>query len=73
MPPKTPRLRDALAQSVRRERYERGWSQEELAIQAGTTQSYISQIESASRAVSIDIVDDIATAFGINPLMLLSL
>lgn len=69
---RTPKLRTTLAQCVRRERNERGWSQEQLAIQAGTTQSYISQIESASRAVSIDVVEDLARAFGINPLLLLA-
>lgn len=57
--------RQKLAVNVRKERSTRQWSQEELAAQAGISQTYTSQIESGQRAVSIDVLDELARAFGL--------
>jgi transcriptional regulator with XRE-family HTH domain len=64
-------LRQILASRVRSERLSREWSQEELAGQAGLSQVYISQLESAKRAVSIDCIEQLAGAFGIEAASLL--
>lgn len=58
-------LRATLAKNVRGMRTSRGWSQEELGHKSGISQTYISQLESARRAVSIDIVEAIAVGFDI--------
>jgi transcriptional regulator with XRE-family HTH domain len=65
-------LRQVLAAKVRSERQSRGWSQEELAGRAGLSQVYISNVESAKRAVSIDCVQQLADALGVAPASLLS-
>lgn len=65
------RLRNTLSSNVRRERLARAWTQESLAHKATLTQTYVSQIESAQRAVSIDAVAKIAHALGIEAHVLL--
>lgn len=65
-------LRQVLATRVRAERLARAWSQEELAGRAGLSQVYVSNLESAKRAVSIDCVEQLAGAFGIDPALLLT-
>ena len=42
----------------------RRWSQQSLAVQAGTTQSTISAIEQGKANPTIDTMADIATALG---------
>lgn len=60
------RLRHVLAANVRRERLARGLSQEELGDAAGLSQNYISRIESALPATSIDSIEQLAIALAIN-------
>ncbi|HEY1076499.1 MAG TPA: helix-turn-helix transcriptional regulator [Fontimonas sp.] len=67
-----PQLRNVLAANVRRERLKRDWSQEALGGKAGVTQTYISQLESAHYAASVDVVEALAKAFGLDPIALLS-
>jgi transcriptional regulator with XRE-family HTH domain len=67
--PKT--LRKRLAAQVRGRREALGWSQEQLAERAGTSQVYVSHVESAKRAVSIDIVERLGNAFSVSPELLL--
>jgi transcriptional regulator with XRE-family HTH domain len=65
-------LRQVLAAKVKAARTARGWSQEELGERAGLSQVYLSHVESAKRAVSIDCVEQLADAFGVAPASLLS-
>lgn len=57
--------RQLLAANLRQERTRLAWSQEELAAEAGISQTYVSQMESGQRRVSIDILDRLALALGI--------
>ena len=57
--------RELLALNLRLLRVRNDITQEQLAMEAGINASYISQIESASRAVSIDILDKLARALKI--------
>lgn len=69
--PRRPKLRQILGANVRRERTSRAWPQEELAHHAHLSQTYISQLESGQRAVSVDAIERLAAAFGIEPELLL--
>jgi len=60
-----PKLRQLLASNIRKERNSREWTQEKLAERANLSQTYVSQMESAQRAVSIDAIEKVAGAFGI--------
>lgn len=60
-------LRQRVAANLRRARQGRGWSQEELAARAQISQTYTSQIESGQRAVSVDTVEKLSDALGLDP------
>ena len=64
-PVKSKTARELLALNLRLMRVRRGITQEQLAMEAGVNKNYISQIETASRAVSVDIVDKLARALDI--------
>jgi transcriptional regulator with XRE-family HTH domain len=66
------RLRTVFAANVRHARGERGWSQEKLGEAAHLSQVYISQVENAGRALSIDSIEKIAVAFGVTAAELLT-
>ena len=57
--------RARLRANIRRLRAERGWSQEELADQAGLHRTYISGIERMVRNPTLTVLDKIATALGV--------
>lgn len=63
--PRRSSARQLLASNLRQERTKLDWSQEQLAAEAGISQTYVSQMESAQRRVSIDILDRLALALGI--------
>ncbi|MFA5937800.1 MAG: helix-turn-helix transcriptional regulator [Sinimarinibacterium sp.] len=65
------KLREALGVNVRRMRQSKGWSQEELCARSGVSQSYVSQVESGLRSVSIDVIDQLASALDVTPDQLL--
>lgn len=58
-------LRRTLADQIKTRRETLGWSQEVLAEKANTSQVYVSQVENARRAVSIDVLEKLAGAFGV--------
>jgi len=60
-----------LARNVVNLRHARGISQAELALMSGLDRSYIGSIEQARRNVSIDNIDRIAGALGVDPPVLL--
>lgn len=64
-------LRLVLAANVRRYRNERGWSQERLAEKSKLTQVFVSRIETAKVAPTIDTVAALARALEVDPSLLL--
>ena len=64
-------LRRRFATNIRAKRAERGWSQEELAFEAGPHRTYISGIERGVRNVGIDNIEVIAKALNVEPSELL--
>jgi transcriptional regulator with XRE-family HTH domain len=57
-------VRDRLAAKMKSMRAARGWSQEELAHQAGMHRTYISAVERRIKNATITNVARIAAAFG---------
>lgn len=64
--------RRLLADNLRQLRAKRKITQDQLAHEAGVNKNYISQIETESRAVSIDIVEKLARALGVPIAVLLT-
>ncbi|WP_281784627.1 helix-turn-helix domain-containing protein [Sinimarinibacterium flocculans] len=64
-------LRERLAVNVRNERLARQWTQEVLEHRSGVSQRYISRVESAKSAISVDTIEKLAAAFGIDGALLL--
>jgi transcriptional regulator with XRE-family HTH domain len=58
--------------AVRQLREARGWSQEELAEQAGLNRSFVGEIERGEVTVSLFTVAKLAQAFGMSPSALVS-
>ena len=54
-----------LKTNIRKFRTELGWSQEKLAEKADVSPSYITQIELGNRSPTIEVIEKIATALGI--------
>ena len=60
-------LRESFAHAVRERRNEKGWSQERLADEAALHRTYISGVERGIRNVSIDNIEKIGRALGVDP------
>jgi transcriptional regulator with XRE-family HTH domain len=58
-------IRDVLAKNVRKYRQAAGLSQEELAYRAEIDRTYISSIERSVYGATIDVVDRLAKALGV--------
>lgn len=65
-PRKKDQLRDRLAVNVRTHRLERNWTQEDLGAKAGISQRYISNVESGKTAATVDTVQKLADALGVD-------
>lgn len=65
-------LRLRLAANVKAQRTALGWSQEALAEAAELSQVYISNIELAKVAASVDVVEKLSLAFKLDPGALVS-
>lgn len=63
--------RQVLANNIRRMRAERGWSQEELAHRAGLHRTFVAHVERQVRNISLDNIERLASAFGVEPWLLL--
>lgn len=63
--------RDLVAWNVRKLRAAKGISQERLAADAGIARGYMGDIERGSRASSVDILDKLAAALGVETAALL--
>lgn len=57
--------------NVRRVREEKGWPQDELAVKAGLTRSYVSDLERGVRNPSVAALGQLADALGVEPWELL--
>ncbi|MDN3564375.1 helix-turn-helix transcriptional regulator [Paeniroseomonas aquatica] len=58
-------IREVLAQNLRRLRRDRCLSQEELAHRAEIDRTYVSALERGVYSASVDVVDKLAQALGI--------
>jgi transcriptional regulator with XRE-family HTH domain len=58
-------VRTVVASNLRRLRNDRGWSQEELANRADVDRTYISSLEREQYAASIDMLERLALALGV--------
>jgi transcriptional regulator with XRE-family HTH domain len=63
--------RGVFAANLRRERLAKGWSQMTLADHAGLHFTYVSSVECSKRNVSIDAMDCLARALGVDLALLL--
>ncbi len=63
-------LRQIFAKNLRYWRRQRGLSQEALAHSAGTDRTYISSLERQRYSASIDVIEAIAKALDIEPVVL---
>lgn len=61
-----------LARNVRALRRARGWSQEKMAEQCGLHRTYVGAIERGERNVTLETLNDLATALGVTPAELIS-
>jgi transcriptional regulator with XRE-family HTH domain len=64
-------LRRIVATNLRRLRREKGLSQEELADRAGLNRNYIGMIEREENAPTVDTLEALAKALGVNPVRFL--
>jgi transcriptional regulator with XRE-family HTH domain len=62
------KLRQVVARNLRILRKQRGLSQEALAHQAGIDRNYVGQIEREEKSPTIDMIEKLATALGIDPI-----
>lgn len=65
-------LRQVLADNLKNFRKARGLSQEALADLASIDRTYVSALERQRYAATIDVIEGLAEALGIEPLELLS-
>lgn len=64
-------VRRRLGRNVQHERRQKGWSQEELAEQAGLHRTYVSGVERGIRNPTITIVEKLAQALSVSMAALL--
>jgi transcriptional regulator with XRE-family HTH domain len=64
-------LRATFAENVQRRRHRLGWSQEKLAFEAGLNRVYVNRLEALKRNVTLDSVERLAHALGVDPIELL--
>ena len=65
------RARDLLAENILVIRRSRGWSQEELAYEAGLHRTFVAHVERGSRNIALDNVEKLARALRVEPYELL--
>lgn len=60
------KAQEQLGMRIKFLRKERGWSQEDLALEANVNKNYICDLENGRRNPSLDILERISNAFGIS-------
>jgi len=63
--------RGVLAKNLIRLRQEREWSQERLALEAGLHRTFVAHVERHARNISLDNLEKLALAFGVETYSLL--
>jgi transcriptional regulator with XRE-family HTH domain len=66
-----PSARAILAANVVKLREEKAWSQEMLGFESGLHRTFIAHVERQARNISLDNLERIATAFGVDAYQLL--
>ncbi|WP_035686300.1 helix-turn-helix domain-containing protein [Bradyrhizobium sp. Cp5.3] len=64
------KLRRVVAKNLRRLRLKGGLSQEELADRAGLNRNYVGMIEREENAPTVDALEQISEALGVDPVVL---
>lgn len=64
-------LVETFGRNVRAARREKGWTQEQLAFEAGVKRAYLSEIEGGKRNPTLDVVEKLAKALSVKPYGLL--
>lgn len=67
LPKPVTNLNKAFGDRVRELRAEKGWSQDELAHQANLHRTYVGGVERAERNVTLQTVEKLAKALGVQP------
>lgn len=65
-------LIETFGRNVRQARKDMGWTQEQLAFEAGVKRAYLSEVENGQRNVSLDVVEKLAKALAIDVSKLVS-
>lgn len=68
---RNPSARGVLAKNLIRLRQEREWSQERLALEAGLHRTFVAHVERHARNISLDNLEKLANAFGVETYRLL--
>lgn len=63
--------RSTLAHNLKVIRAEKGWSQEDLALEAGLHRTFVAHVERQVRNISLDNIEKLAKALGVSPSELL--
>lgn len=63
--------RAALSANLIRLRRAKGWSQEDLALEAGLHRTFIAHVERQARNISLDNIERLASALGVQSFELL--
>jgi transcriptional regulator with XRE-family HTH domain len=66
LPWRMPDLKDTVALNLRRERYAKGLTQEDLAERIGISARYLGQVERGQSSASVTVLGRIAEALGID-------
>lgn len=61
------KLREIVARNLRQIRHAKGLSQEELADRAGINRNYVGMLESEQHAATVDMLEKLAVALGVEP------
>lgn len=64
--------RRILAANLKGLRAARGWSQEQLAFEAGLHRTFVAHVERGVRNISLDNIERLAVALGVAPSALLT-
>lgn len=64
-------LIETFGRNVRQARKDKGWTQEQLAFEAGVKRAYLSEVENGQRNVSLDVVEKLAKALEVGASLLL--
>jgi transcriptional regulator with XRE-family HTH domain len=68
---KRPNIRAVLAVNIITLRGAKGWSQDVLALEAGVHRTFVAHVERQSRNLSLDSLEKVATALGVQTYELL--